>query len=117
MLVHHLEQLTDLHIDIAIVIADGVDERVAGHMFGVLRVHVLPEGVMDAVDADLHQHEEVPGLRANPMVSQFEALLRHLVDLAEQPLFVFCAKTRYVHHILADERLDLGAQIIRVGKL
>ena len=62
VLVQQLEHLTDLLVEVQVVVADHVLERGIGlvqHMFGIV---VLPEPVMHPVEPDIHALEIVPVL-------------------------------------------------------
>jgi hypothetical protein len=80
---------------------------------------VLPEAVMDPIHAHLDEHEEVPGARAQEVLDEREALLRHLVDLVEDALLLIGAELLHVEDVLADEllHLPLERRRVRVGAL
>ena len=86
-------------------------------MLAVLRIHGLPEAVVDAVDAHLDHHEEVPGLRAEEVVGEREAAVGHLVELPEQVVLVLGPEVRAVEQVLADDLLDLLPEHRRVRVL
>ncbi len=57
---HQTEQRRQLAVEVAVVVADRLLEGVAALVLVVLRIHVAPEPVMDAVEPHLDHHEVVP---------------------------------------------------------
>ena len=93
-----------------VVVEDRLLVGAARHVLAVGRVHVLPEAVVDAVGAHLDHGEELPRLRAQEVLGELEALVGHLVDLAQEVVLVLRAELRAVEEVLADDVLDLVAQ-------
>ena len=81
--------------------------RVARLVEHVLRIVVLPEAVVHAVEADLDELEVVPLRVLQEVPHDLEMLAAHRVDLVLEPLLVAGAKSLDVDRILADQRGDL----------
>ncbi len=111
------EQLGQLGIHVAVVVADRVLEGVPCLVLVVCRVHVAPEAVVDAVDAHLDQHEEIPGARAEEVLGEPEVLVGLVVDALEEPRLVRGAEVLDVEHVAPGHLLDLGLERRRVGVL
>ena len=112
-----LDQRADLGVEVAVVVAERLLVGRAGHVVGVAVVVVAPEPVVQAVGAHLDHHEEVPGARVAQVPGQLEPALRHLIDVAQDPVLLVGAEVGHVHHVLADDLLDLVAQLLGVGVL
>ena len=104
------QQAADQPVDVLVVVEDRVLVGVAGLVLAVLGVHVLPEAVVHAVGAHLDHREELPRLRREQVLGEREALVGHLVDLAQQVVLVVGAELRAVEQVLADDLADLVAQ-------
>ena len=100
------QQLADLPVEVLVIVEDDVLVFVPGLVEVVLVVHVLPEGVLDPVDADLDEHEEVPGLVPDEPVHDLEPLVGHLVDLG-QDLVAVLGPEDDVEDVGAEALLDL----------
>ena len=81
-------------------------------MLDVLRVHEAPEAVVHAIDAHLHEHEEVPVLLLEQVHGDLVPPGVHLVHLAQQVVLVLGAEVLHVEHVVADQRLHLGLQLL-----
>ncbi len=73
------------------------------------RVHELPESVVDPVDADLDEHEEVPGLPGDEPFHDLEPLLGHGVDLVED-LVPVLGPENDIEDVRAEPLLDLALE-------
>ena len=60
VVVEQLEEAADLVVEVAVIVADRRPVRAVGLVQDVLGVVVLPEAVVDAVEADLDELEVVP---------------------------------------------------------
>src|SRR5216684_3067553 len=72
---------------------------------------------MDAVRAHLDHHEKIPGTRFEQMFGHGKSLRGHLINLAEQPLLLVRAKALHIDHIVANQALQFGTQLSRIGVL
>ena len=111
-----VDEPADLRVEELVVIDDGVLEAVPRLVQVMVVVHVLPEGVVDPVDADLDEHEQVPGLGLDQPVHDLEPLLRHGVDLA-QDLIAVLGPEDDVEDVRPEALLDLGLEPGRIGRL
>jgi hypothetical protein len=75
-----LEEPADLGVDVLIVFDDHILERVPRLVAMVFRVHVLPEGVVDAVGPHLDHHERSPRGRPPGGAGPGEPLRGHPVE-------------------------------------
>ncbi len=98
-----------------VVIDDGRLEAVARFVEVVLPVHVLPESVVDAIDPDLDEHEQVPGLGLDEPLHDLEALVGHGVDLAQDLVAVLRAEDD-VEDVGPEPLLDLRLEAGRPGR-
>ncbi len=81
------QEFADLAVDVLVVVGDDRLIRVAGLVAVVAVVHVLPEGVVDAVGPHLDHHEEVPRLGLEQVLRQGEPLVGHPDQaVADHPL-------------------------------
>lgn len=106
----------DLLVEELVVIDDGVLVPVPRLMKVMGRVHELPEGVVDPVDADLDEHEEVPGLPGDEPFHDLEPLLGHGVDLGED-LVPVLGPENDIKDVRAEPLLDLALEGGREGVL
>ena len=83
----------------------------------MLRIHELPEAVVDAVGPHLHHHEKIPRTSAQQVLGHGESLRCHFINLAQQPLLLIGAESPDVHHIIAHQLLHFGAKFVRVSEL
>ena len=76
-----LQEFADLAIDFLVVVVNRVLEFVTGLVESMRRVHVVPQGVMDAVGPHLDHDKVIPVVLREEMTRELEALPRHLVDV------------------------------------
>src|SRR3990170_8011734 len=76
------QHLADLAVQEAVVDTDSVPVGVPGLVAAVSVVEVLPEAVVDAVQAYFYHHSEVPGPGLQEVAKELEALDSHLSRLA-----------------------------------
>ena len=103
-----LEEAADLVVEVSVVVADHVLERAVGLVQDVLGVVVLPEAVLEPVQADLDELEVIPLLVPEEVPHDLEVLAAHGVDLVLEPGLVVGPEVLDVDRIRTDEPLDLA---------
>ncbi len=118
LVVSVLQQPRDQPVDVPVVVEDRRLELVARLVLAVLRVHELPETVVDAVVTHLHHREQLPRPSRQQVLGQLEAPVGHVVELLEQPRLVLRAEVLHVEDVLADDvsHLVLEARRVRVAR-
>ena len=111
----HLEELSQVVIEAPVEVPEHI--RVPGSRLvpRVRRVAVLPEGVMEPVRADVHEHEEIPGPGGCEVLGQPEPLLAHVEDVLGDAELVVGAEVGDVEGVPAGDLLHLVAQPRRMG--
>jgi hypothetical protein len=110
-------QLAHFTVDEALVVADGMLERIARHVFRMDGIHAAPEAVMDTVYPHLDEHEEVPGLGLHQVLRHDKLLFRLGIDPTQQSLLIGGTKILDVEQVAAGDALDLVLQLGGVGVL
>ena len=86
-------------------------------MLRVLRVHVLPEAVLDPVRPHVHHHQEVPLLGCHQVLRVREAAGRQRVDVAEDAFLVLGPEVGDVEDVLPDLAAQLVLQLAGIGEV
>ena len=73
------------------------------HVGGIM---ILPEAVMDPVQANLHALKVVPGLVLQQMPHYLEMLPAHRIDFVAQPIFAIGAESLHVYRIISHQLVD-----------
>ncbi len=71
------------------------------------RIHIVPQRMVDAVHAHLHDHEEVPVFRSQEMTRELEALAGHFINVSQNLFFVAGSIIAHIQNIFADHLFDL----------
>jgi hypothetical protein len=82
-----LQQFADALIDMDVVVVDGGGKGGVGLVLGMAGIHGFPEGVVDAVDPHIHQHQKVGGILGNQLFGQGEALVAEAVEIFRMRAF------------------------------
>jgi hypothetical protein len=93
------EEFADAPVQVAVVVNDGVLKWRIRHKVGVGGVHVLPEGVMHAVGAHIHQYQQIGPFFAQQAPCEGKTLIAEGVDVSEDAGFVFRSKIGHIEQI------------------
>ena len=111
------EQGADLKIQILIVLENDLTERITGIESDAVFGHVLPEGVLQAIEADLNQHKQIPTARIQQMAGQLKALPGHLIQFTQQGFPFHIAEVFDIESVLRDGLCDFIKQSRRIKRL
>ena len=114
LLVQQLQQFPHLAVQQPIVVADHLPIGVAGLEVPMAWVVILPEAVVDPIQADLHELEVVPPGVAQEVADHLEVLVGHGVDLLLQPVLAMGAKAAHVDRVVSDQ---LGDPLLNEGRV
>ena len=100
IVVEQFQEGADLLVDIRVVVVDQRLVRITWDVLAVLLIVILPETVMDAVNANFYELKIIPFLSGHQIADHFKMLPRHFVNLIAEPLFVVRTEAFDVYRVL-----------------
>ena len=107
------QERADMPVDLDVVVTHGPAERmIVAREARMPRIAVVPEGVVQAVRAHLHHHEQVPRLRCDEMLRHGETAAGHRRQLRQQRGLVVRAELADIEQIVPfGDGIDLGGHV------
>src|SRR5262249_15272797 len=115
LVVEKLQEAPDLVVEVTVIRADDLLVRTIRVMEDVFRVVVLPESVLDAIQADLDKLKIVPLGLPEIVPHDLKVLAAHRVDLVKEPALVLGPEVLDVDRVFADDAGDLTRNTRRMS--
>ena len=112
--IEQFERFANLLIKPQIVLRNCVPIWVAGLELYVLFVKVIPEAMVHAVEADVHEMKVVPFVLFQQPMDHLPLLFTHFENFVFEPVFAVSAEVLNINRVFADELIYLGLERCRM---